>query len=293
MGRSTAARRRSCEGADPRRALHPTKRSLQAAGRAWNARLVTSPRIPLEGAYNFRDLGGLAGHGGRRIRKRRVFRSDRLTNLTPSDAEMLESFSIGRVFDLRSDLELEHHGAGSFAAAADRHRHTPLVRVSLSITDSRIDWQKVDLQSRYLEMLHEGAPVIREILEHLAREDARATVFHCTGGKDRTGVMAAVLLRTLGVDDDVIVDDYAISERYLAPFVEATRTLMEREGFDNEIVLYLCGSPAERMRKMLTDMDAKWGSVDAYLEWIGMRASTVDSLRRRLLVEREIEAAAP
>ena len=244
---------------------------------------MTSERIPLEGAYNFRDLGGLQAAGGRRIRRGQVFRSDRLTNLTPSDAELLEAFTIGRIFDLRSDLELSHHGAGDFAGGGDRHRHRPLVAISLSITDSRIEWDKVDLQSRYLEMLQEGAPVIREILEHLAAEDASPTVFHCTGGKDRTGVVAAVLLRALGVADEVIVEDYAISERYLEPFVEATRAMMEREGFDSELVLYLCGSPAERMRKMLADMDARWGSVDAYLEWTGMSRSTVEDLRSRLL----------
>lgn len=244
---------------------------------------MTSTRIPLEGAYNFRDLGGLVGLDGRRIPARRVFRSDRLTGLTGPDLELLEALAIGRVFDLRSDFELSEHGAGTFATAAGRHRHVPLVRVSLTITDERIDWEKVDLQSRYLEMLIEGAPVIREILEHLSLEDAPATVFHCTGGKDRTGVMAAVLLRTLGVSDEIIVDDYAISERYLEPFVEATRALMESEGFDRQVVLYLCGSPAERMRKMLADMDERWGSVEAYLRWTGMNAEAVDALRRRLL----------
>ncbi len=244
---------------------------------------MTSTRIPLEGAYNFRDLGGLEGKDGRRVRPGLVFRSDRLTNLTEADAEVLEPFAIGRIYDLRSDLELTHHGAGDFAAAEGRHRHTPLVRVSLSITDSRIDWEKVDLQSRYLEMLQEGAPVIRDIFEHLAAPDAPATVFHCTGGKDRTGVVAAVLLRVLGVDDEVIIADYAISERYLAPFVESTRAMMESEGFDTELVLYLCGSPAERMRKMLADMDARWGSAEAYLEWTGVSPATVAALQSRLL----------
>ena len=244
---------------------------------------MTSTRIPLEGAYNFRDLGGLEAAGGRKIRSGKVFRSDRLTNLTTADAAILEELAIGRIYDLRSDLELTHHGAGEFAGAADRHRHTPLVRVSLSITDSRIDWQKIDLQSRYFEMLQEGAQVIRQIFEHLSSTDAPPTVFHCTGGKDRTGVVAAVLLRALGVGDEVIVADYAISERYLAPFVESTRALMESEGFDNEIVLYLCGSPAERMRKMLADMDERWGCAEAYLEWTGLAHDAARALRARLL----------
>jgi hypothetical protein len=62
---------------------------------------TTSTRLPLEGAYNFRDLGGLQGYGGRRIPNRRVFRADRLTRLTEADTALLESLSIGRVFDLR------------------------------------------------------------------------------------------------------------------------------------------------------------------------------------------------
>ena len=243
----------------------------------------TSKHIPLDGAYNFRDLGGLEGREGRRIPPRKVFRSDRLTRLTEADNAVLESFGIERVFDLRSDLELAQDGAGTYSAVRGRHRHVPLVRVSLSITDARIDWTRVDLQNRYLEMLDEGAPVIREVLEHLATDDQAATVFHCTGGKDRTGVLAAVLLRTLGVDDETIIGDYAISETYLAPFVEASRAMMESEGFDPQIVLYLCGSPAGRMRKMLADMDARWGSVEDYLDWTGMDEGAIASLRRRLL----------
>lgn len=242
----------------------------------------TSIRLPLEGAYNFRDLGGLPARRGR-VRERRVFRSDRLTRLTPADLELLETLAIGRVFDLRSDLELEQDGPGEFSSAAGRHHHRPLVRVSLSVTDARIDWQKVDLQNRYLEMLEEGAPVIREVLEHIAAEAERATVFHCTGGKDRTGVLAAVLLRTLGVDDEIIVDDYAVSEKHLEPFVEASRALMESEGYDPQIVMYLCGSPADRMEKMLADLDARWGSVEGYLAWTGMSEATIERLRERLL----------
>jgi protein-tyrosine phosphatase len=248
-----------------------------------SATIATSRHIPLEGAYNFRDLGGLVASGGLTIATGRVYRSDRLTRLSDADTQALEAFGIGCIFDLRSDLELANDGAGAFSQAAGRHRHRPLVKVSLSITDSRIDWSKVDLQNRYLEMMEEGAAVIREVFEHLAEANESATLFHCTGGKDRTGVLAAVLLRTLGVHDDTIVADYAVSEKYLAAFVEASRELMEREGFDPQIVLYLCGSPAERMVKMLADLDDRWGSTEGYLQWAGVGEETIASLRSRLL----------
>lgn len=245
---------------------------------------TTSRRLPLEGAYNFRDLGGLAAGGGRTVRQGRVYRSDRLTGLTGEDLVLLKGLGIRRVFDLRSDLELAEHGAGEFSTAEGRHRHAPLVSISLSLSDPRIDWSKVDLGQRYLEMMVEGRGVIREIFEHIATSDDGATLFHCTGGKDRTGVVAAVLLRALGADDETIVADYAVSEKYLASFVEASRAMMEKEGFDPQIVLYLCGSPAERMEKMLKDLDGRWGSTNGYLEWAGVSGATVDALKRKLLV---------
>ena len=244
---------------------------------------MTSRRIPLEGAWNFRDLGGMPTRDGARIVPSRVFRSDRLTRLSPGDAATLDSLDIRRVFDLRSGLELEADGAGVWSSAAGRHRHVPLVKVALQASDPAIDWSRVDLGSRYMEMLDEGAPVTREVLVHLADPDRGATVFHCTGGKDRTGVLAAVLLRTLGVDDEVVVEDYAVSEVYLAPFVEASRRTLEAGGFDPQVILYLCGSPATRMRAMIEDMDRRWGSVEGYLDWAGVGERTREALRRVLL----------
>jgi len=243
-----------------------------------------SERIVLEGAYNFRDLGGLPAASGRRVIARRVFRADRLTRLTAADSAVLAGFRITRVFDLRSSAELAVDGVGEFSAEGDRHRHVPLVQVALRATDPTIDWTKINLQDRYLEMLREGGTVIRTILEHIASAGAWGTVFHCTGGKDRTGVLAAVLLRCVGVPDDVIVEDYAVSERYLEPVVRLYRESLEAEGFDPAAILYLCGSPPQRMRDMLAGMDEAWGSIEQYLETIGVSEQTVVRLRSSLLV---------
>ncbi len=251
---------------------------------AWKIGGVPNDPIALEGAWNFRDLGGLPAGEGRRTACGLVYRADRLTGLSEADVATLEALGIERVFDLRSDLELAANGPGPFASRGDRHRHVPLVTIALSLGDDRIDWSRVDLSRRYLEMLEQGAAVIRGILSHLATDDAPPTVFHCTGGKDRTGVVAAVLLRLLGVPDDAIVEDYAVSERNLAPFVAASRAEMERQGHDPAIVLYLCGSPPERMRSMLAGLDARWGGIEGYLDWIGLERVAAESLRARLLV---------
>lgn len=244
---------------------------------------MTSERIVLEGAYNFRDLGGLPGPDGKRVVARRVFRADRLSHLTAADSALLAGLGITRVFDLRSSAELAGDGIGEFAAVADRHRHVPLVQVALSASDPTIDWAGINLQDRYLEMLRVGGAVIRTVFEHIAGAGVCGTVFHCTGGKDRTGVLAAVLLRALGVADEVIVEDYAVSEVYLEPVVRLHRESMEAEGIDPAAILYLCGSPPRRMRDMLTAMDETWGSIDDYLRAIGVTQETMTGLHRCLL----------
>jgi len=239
--------------------------------------------IPLEGAYNFRDLGGLACGGGRCVAKGLVFRSDRLSRLTAADLSLLRELKIGSVFDLRSQAELAADTQCEFGIGSPFHRHLPLVEVSLHPGDQTIDWKKIDLQNRYLEMLEQGAHAIRALIEHLADDKAPPTVFHCTGGKDRTGVVAAVLLRALGVPDEIIVEDYAQSERNLEPLHATYRDELMAGGLDPAAVLYLFGSPPERMVHMLTGMDVRWRSAEGYLAEIGVRAETLARLRRRLV----------
>jgi len=248
-------------------------------------------RLELAGAFNFRDVAGFSMEPGLRMRRGRVFRSDALHRLTPDDVVRLEELGIGRVFDLRSTAELDMDGLGPFASAAGRHVHVPLVEVSLSPFDPLIDWSRIDLQSRYVEMLREGAVSIRAILSELAGPAPQATVVHCTGGKDRTGVVVAVLLRALGVADDEIVADYAISEVYLRALTESYRSELEQSAIGVEAVAYLTSSPPERMRFLLSEMDRIWGSTTGYLEWIGVDRALVERLCVNLLAPEPLEGS--
>ena len=183
------------------------------------------------------------------------------------------------VFDLRSQLELDSDGVGDFAHSNGRHVHIPLVTVSLNVFDGRIDWENVDLGERYVEMLNTGGPAFRAILGQAAKSSGPPIVFHCTGGKDRTGVVGAVLLRALGVSDEDVVADYAVSEAYLGGFLERYREAMEAEGMDPDAIAYVTSSPPERMRHTLAELDRIWGSTEGYLDSIGIGVDTLESLR--------------
>ncbi|TFH24691.1 MAG: tyrosine-protein phosphatase [Myxococcales bacterium] len=243
-----------------------------------------SEPIALEGAVNFRDLGGHPTLGGRRVVRGRAYRADALHRLGATDAPVLDPLGIEIVFDLRSRTELENDGVGEFVSAR-RHVHVPLVQVSLSPFDAELDWLQMNLQERYVEMLQQGGGTICRVVEWLAEPGAGACVFHCTGGKDRTGVVAAVILRALGVPDEEVVADYAVSERHLRTILQSYRGELESRGLDDEAIAYLTSSPPERMRHTLAELDRRWGSTLGYLESIGVGCATVDAMRRSLLTD--------
>ncbi|HET9062195.1 MAG TPA: tyrosine-protein phosphatase [Candidatus Binatia bacterium] len=244
---------------------------------------MDSREVALSAAFNVRDLGGLPAGDGWRVRRGRAYRADALHRLTPPDRAVMAGLGIRRVFDLRSEAELARDGIGEFAGRVAEHVHVPLVRVSLSPFDPDIDWKTVNLRDRYLEMLHEGGAAIRAVFSALAADTFDAVVFHCSGGKDRTGVVAALVLRSLGVPDATIVEDYSLSEVNLAEAVREYRAQLEEAGLDSSAIAYLTSSPPERMLYTLAELDRRWGSTDYYLQRIGVDGETLDRLRRNLL----------
>lgn len=235
--------------------------------------------IPLRGAFNLRDLGGLRTGGGKRIRDGRLFRSDGLHRLDSSDAHRLEQLGLRKIFDLRCDSEASTDV--SVAIPGAERVHVPLVAATLSPFDADIAWERIDFDARYLEMLTLGGEAIRAVLQAAAGGDP--LLFHCTAGKDRTGVVAAVLLRALGVDDHEIVADYAISETNLRAFLVTLRERLSALRMTPAAIEYLTSSPPARMRNTLAELDRRWGSTRAYLRWIGVDDDAVARLRVSLL----------
>jgi protein-tyrosine phosphatase len=174
-------------------------------------------RIGLEGAVNFRDLGGYPTLDGRRVRWRRLFRSDRLVGLTGADLSALASLRIASVFDLRTADELDRHGIGLLHDGGILHRHVPFVtEVWEKTTDIDGDESAAGRQaSRYLALIEQAHFAIFEVFNALAEPHHYPAVFHCTAGKDRTGMMAALILTALNVPDEVIAEDYALTTEFL------------------------------------------------------------------------------
>jgi protein-tyrosine phosphatase len=179
--------------------------------------------VELGGCHNFRDLGGYPTTDGRATRWRQLFRSDGLTRLTPEDLTSLATLSIGTVVDLRTALEVEFRGR--FPAGVDgfRYHHLPLTD-TLPGEEESPAWHDVDFVTlRYRRMLSEGTHSVVDAVCLFADERNLPAVFHCSVGKDRTGVLAAVVLGFLGVPDPVIVDDYLLSSAPMERVLKALR----------------------------------------------------------------------
>jgi protein-tyrosine phosphatase len=170
---------------------------------------------PLVGAFNFRDLGGLPLVDGRRTRHGLLFRSDTLQALTPDDLTALrDQIGLRAVVDLRLAREVADEGRGLLGQLGEvRYVNAPLEMASTEgIAPDEV------LNRLYLQCL--ASPTLAAAVARIAEHAGEPTVFHCAAGKDRTGVVAAIVLSLLGVTEAAIVEDYLASAANMPRMVE-------------------------------------------------------------------------
>ncbi len=240
-----------------------------------------SRHVELAGCCNFRDLGGYAARDGRRSRWRRLFRSDGLTQLTGDDLAILARLGITSVIDLRTPLEVRTRGR--FDQPGVAYYHLPLSD-SLPGAEQAPAWHDAAfVAARYRRMVAEGASALRQVLHLLADPATYPAVFHCSVGKDRTGVLAAVVLGLLGVPDEVIVWDFTLSRRPMHELADRLR----RQYADNADVVeqfvpvVLAVEPAA-MSGFIAGVYEEYGSFEGLAGAVGA-ASAVEPMRRLLL----------
>ena len=237
--------------------------------------------IDLEGCLNFRDLGGYPTGDGRRVRWRLVFRSDALHHLTAADvARVRGELRIGAVVDLRSSAELRTEGRGVLAGEPIAFHHLPLFDGQAARPEG---WAAVDtLADRYTLLAEFAKAPIARVVGVLAAADG-PVVYHCAAGKDRTGVISAILLGLLGVPDEVVIADYAATQECLEAIVER---LMATKGYQTMLAALppdTMHAEAETMAVFLSSIRARYGSMRGYAGAAGVDGATVDRLVGRLL----------
>jgi protein-tyrosine phosphatase len=238
-------------------------------------------RIDLEGCHNFRDLGGYPTGDGRTLRWRLLFRSDALHHLTPGAVvRVRDELGVGDLIDLRSSQELRADGRGLLGREPLRFHHLPLYDGSLTATAS--ESHGATLADRYFLMAEMAKGPIARVISTLAASPA-AAVYYCAAGKDRTGVVSAILLGLLGVRDEIIVADYAATQENLDAIIDR---LMATEGY-RELLAVLppetMHALPETMIALLTRIRDRYGSMRGYAREIGVSDESVERFESRLL----------
>jgi protein-tyrosine phosphatase len=175
-------------------------------------------QVRLDGCFNFRDLGGYPTRGGRWIRPERLYRADGPHALTDSDHVTLSMLGLRTVIDLRTVDEVSTKP--SFDALSDvTGYHLPLLDVVPDTEDLPTWTDPKVVADRYREMLDRGADMIADALTILSDPGSYPALIHCTAGKDRTGLLSAIILGLLDASDETILADYAESAAAMVDFV--------------------------------------------------------------------------
>ncbi|MBR1189814.1 tyrosine-protein phosphatase [Bradyrhizobium sp. AUGA SZCCT0169] len=227
--------------------------------------------LNLAGASNFRDLGGYLTRDGRTVRWRQIFRSNHLGHLTDDDAAVLRSLGVKSAFDFRGTTER----AEALCGLADITVHSlpvePTVVAALRAiaaggTELSADHAVEVMRDSYRSYVQQNTPRFRALFAHLL-EDRAPLVIHCTAGKDRTGFACALILHTLGVPDEVIAEDYLLTNQFYRRDPAASSDLPDH-------VKQVLGSVQTAfLGAAFEAIDADYGDLEAYLrDGIGLGA---------------------
>lgn len=241
--------------------------------------------VALDGARNVRDLGGLPAAGGRRTRRGIVFRADTLAHLSDADVARLAALELRTVVDLRTEPERARAPDRLPATAIDLRTPGFLPRGNLemiaavnagsfSATDAL-----AAMQAQYRLLALDHLDVYREVLDRLCEDDGTPLLFHCASGKDRTGVMAAIVLLAVGVAPDLVREDYVISNFQRRPVDLFT------PGAQAAAVEQVMAADPRYLDAALAATAETYGSFDAYLALgLGYDDRRRAALAARLLV---------
>ena len=259
-------------GTDPREAGQSLDRAAIDALTTADGR-----HIELAGVLNLRDLGNYPVAGGGSVRWRALLRSDALHQLEQGGLAVLAGLDLRTVLDLRTEPE---------TVAAPSMLDGLAARVTrVSILRGDLQALPLDLEAIYRYMVGECADAIAEAIRALCAADALPALVHCSAGKDRTGIVSALVLAVLGVPDEVIAADYALSSRYLDPDnTPAIGQLQASTGLGESLTQSLLISPPALILDVLSWVRAAGGSVEGYLLDHGVTQAELDRLRAVLIV---------
>jgi len=238
-------------------------------------------RIELEGAVNFRDLGGYPAEGGRTTRWRTIYRSDSLADLTSSDLSGFQQLGINTLCDFRLSEESERkpnrlpHGHGINVVPL---RFIPEGALDMLSAINSGQYGPADVEREvlihYKKFVNDHGSEYRRVFELILSKESLPLLMHCTSGKDRTGFAAAAVLLAVGVPREIIVRDYAMTNDYRRDVGHLFSNTVSKPTIDT-----LTSANPRYIEAALEEIDVRFGSAEAWLESLGVSPSRRARLR--------------
>lgn len=242
--------------------------------------MMTQHHIPIEGTNNVRDLGGYPTRDGNLTRRGVYLRADNLDTVPAAGQAKLLDHGVRHIIDLRTTTETQRWPDVFAHSPVVSYHHRPFFD-----DDARSD--EVDILDDVVEMyklfVERYQPEIRLILETIGAVGEGAVLFHCAGGKDRTGIIAALLLGLAGVDGETIAQDYALTAELTAARRVVWRARAEADGQDMARYDRLSIARPEYMLGTIAHLRQTYGGIPGYVRAIGVDAATIEALRSRLV----------
>jgi protein-tyrosine phosphatase len=252
--------------------------------------------IYFESLLNFRDVGGIQASGRSRIKEGILFRSANPDTLQSIDIEKLRSLNIRTIIDLRAPQELSK--GYKFVDHAERislpldFQQTTRDRLKPVIYKKDAEDIIADISNDlYLEILDASGPVFRQVMERLASPRNSPVLIHCQAGKDRTGIIIALILLALGVERELIIADFMKSNELLLPYFKkrfVLRKIISFGFFPYRNMLFAVMVKQRNIESILDRIQFHYGGIEGYLRYAGFDLSKLQNVRQALLEEEKI-----
>ena len=238
-------------------------------------------RITLEGCVNFRDLGGYRTGDGRTVKWRRLFRSDSPSSLTGADVQTVTgSLGLVSVVDLRSNAgTTSNDGRGLLAESGIGYHQFPFLEARGLLPPTSGEEVEKRLTDMYQWILMNAGALVAQAFATLAQPVNHPALFHCSAGKDRTGVLAATTLDVLGVAREQIVEDFLATNEVIDAILDRLKRM---PGFANSTREGIM-APRVAIEKYLDGTQSEFGGSEAFLLHHGVYQSTIDNFRESML----------
>ncbi|RDB19827.1 Tyrosine-protein phosphatase [Hypsizygus marmoreus] len=259
--------------------------------------LSRPPFVTIDGVINVRDLGFYPSTSkpGHVTRPRFLFRSAELSGITKEGEEQLRALGVAKVFDLRSDTEIHKYNAPQPEIEGIQFHRAPVFQTedySPEMMAKRYQLYASGKTEAFMELysqiLDHGGRSFGIIFRHIRDNPSEGFVFHCTAGKDRTGIIAALLLKLVDVDDDTIANDYALTRVGREPARAMIMARLSKEPLfasNNEAALNMFTCRHETMKAFLTLLQEKYGGAEEYLKrYAGLSDEDIRIIRDNILV---------